>query len=323
MNRMNTYTKRIIIAAVNLFLISTLIVVSVYSWFTSNHSLDVTLSGITVTSGSDIELSLDGVSWGCSLDLAELRAADGSKVFDSLKFSEITGDGETFTIPALTEQSGYAEVDTAASWPIAEKNKDYLEFTVYMRSIEKFDVYLGVMSYAKPQASVLTGTGCENVSPCSDSTNMFSKDLIAGAVRVAFDNAADKRCIWIPKPQYHLNNKVGSSDYSVDISAAEGYYLNGTGAVGDDFAWNDPYKHYYYSGTALSEYPNTLTSLVRNATDTTKLVSLDTKSGGYYTSSVTFRVWIEGCDTEARRALMDGKFDISFIFETSDIDENG
>lgn len=323
MKRMNIYAKRIIIAAVNLFLVSTLIVVSVYSWFTSNHSLDATMSGITVTSGSDIELSLDGVSWGCSLDLAELKAADGSKVFDSLKFSEITGDGEIFKIPVLTEQSGYAEVDTAASWPTAEKNKDYLEFTVYMRSMEKFDVYLGAMSYAEPQASVLTGTGCENVSPYSDGANTFSKDLIAGAVRVAFNNAADTRCVWIPKPQYHLNNKVGSSDYSVDISAVEGYYSDGTGTVGGDFAWNDPYKHYYYSGTTLSEYQNTLTSLVRNGTDTTRLVSLNTKSGGYYTASVTFRVWIEGCDTEARRALMDGKFDISFVFETSAVDENG
>lgn len=325
MKRISIRSNRKFIIIVNLFLILTLMVVSVYSWFASHLDNRVDAYDITVESDNALELSFDGVVWGGSLNLADLKSADGStKVLDSMRFIEVTGDGETFRIPQLTQKNNYAEVNADGTWFTAKPNEDYLEFTVHMRSKDKLNVYLSSASFASPIASVITGASCENSSSYSTGADAFSKDLIVGALRVSFENSANNRYIWIPKPQYHLNNKVGSSSYSMDTNAAEASYSDGTGALGEDFYWNNPYKHYYYNDTdnTTTDYSNTLTSLTQDETDSTLLASLNTQVGDYYTDTVTFRIWVEGCDTEARRALMDGRFNLSLVFDSYGISSN-
>lgn len=324
MKKANHKSKNKYIIAVNLFLIAMLMTVAVYAWFASQAENRVDAYDIQVQSDNSLELSFDEETWGGTLNLADLEKSDGTKVLDTMKFVEVTSNATNFWIPQLTQKTNYAEVNTSGTWTTAVANQDYLNFTVHMRSKDKLNVYLGSESKASPASSVVTGANCGNPSSYATGANTFSKDCIVGALRVAFKSPSyTSKMIWITNPEYHLNNKVGSSTYTMDTTAEHGDYGSGTGAVGADFRWNNPYQHNYYNNATyyvwtaantLYELPDTLESVPTD--NKTLLASLTTKEGDYYTGSVTFSIWIEGCDTEARRALVDGKFNLSLVLDS-------
>lgn len=322
MRKIKVNSKKKLLIAVNLFLIFTLMTVSVYAWFASQVDNRVDAYEIQVESDNALELSFDKVTWGGTLNLADYKSG-GNLVLDTMKFVEVTSDGETFRIPQLTQKNNYAEVNTSGDWTDAMANKDYLEFTVHMRSKDALDVYLSSDSKAAPASSVVTGADCGNPSSYASGDNAFSKDCVVGALRVSYLDSSNTRRIWITNPNFHLENTVGSSDYSMKTDATDSAYTDLT--EGTPFEWNNPYHHYYYNtSNALVEQttdvivalPDTISSVPTETS--TKLTSLSgTKDANdYYNASVTFRVWIEGCDTEARRALVDGKFNLSLVFDT-------
>lgn len=316
------------IIIINLFLITTLMTVSVYSWFASMVDNRVDAYEIQVESDDALELSFTGENgtWGGTLNLADLKLGTSStSVLDSMKFVEVTGNGETFFSPQLIQKNNYAVVNPSGDWPKAVANQDYLQFTVQMRSKEQLKVYLSSDSKATPASQVVTGENCGNPSSYASGANAFSKDLIVGALRVSFNNASSARKIWIPCPQYHLNNKVGSADYTMTTNAAintNATYVSPALTEGQPYYWNNSYNHYFYDKDKIlnTQTVNVITAL--DDTITTVPTSGDTllttlaKDGDYYVGKVTFTVWIEGCDTEARRALVDGKFNLSLVFDT-------
>lgn len=328
MKQINRKTKTKMIIVVNLFLIFALMTVSVYAWFASQVDNRVDAYDIQVESDNALELSFDEEMWSGSLNLADLKNADGESVLDTMKFVEVTGNGSAFNIPQLTQKTNYALVNTAVKWDPAVPNQDYLEFTVYMRSKDKLSVYLSSDSKASPASSVVKGADCGNPSSYASGANTFSKDCIVGALRVSYNNTANSKFIWITNPEFHLNNTIGSSDYTMDTNAGSTTYANGssTHAEGSNFYWNNPKTHYYYnssralttytSGNTLSALPDTVSTAP--AVTTTKLAELTgtVDANGYYYGETTFRIWIEGCDTEARRALVDGKFNLSMVLDS-------
>lgn len=324
MKKSEVKSKNKHLIVVNLFLISILMVVGVYAWFASQADNRVDAYDIQVESDNALELSFDQTTWGGTLNLADYKI-DNTNVLDSMKFVEVTGEGTNFQIPQLTQKENYAEVNTSGVWKTATANKDYLQFTVYMRSKDKLNVYLGSGSQATPASSVLTGANCGNPSSYTSGDNAFSKDCIVGALRVAVKDSTDaQKFIWITNPNFHLDNKIGSSDYSMDTKATSTSYSAGTGAVGNYFVWNNPYEHYYhttsgpveYSGTLLTEIPDTQSEIPTATTTQIAQLTGEPDANGYYTSQATFTVWIEGCDTEARRALVDGKFDLTLAIDS-------
>ncbi len=333
----NLKLNKKLIIIINLFLITALMTVSVYAWFASHVDNRVDVYEITVESDNALELSFDGNSWGGALNLADYNDVNGDSILKKIKFIEITGDGTeaNFQVPQLTQKTNYADVNTAVAWSPAYQNQDYLVFTVQMRSKDKMNVYLSSDSEANPTSSVLKGENCGNPSTYASGAETFSKDCVVGALRVAFANQSGANQIWITNPEFHLNNKVGDDTYTMDTEAANSTYSDGTGAEGNNFIWNQPKVHYYYDKNktlkdsldtdvnfnALSALPDTVTSNP-GAGSTTHIATLDgtPDSNGYYKDSVKFVVWIEGCDTEARRALVDGSFNLSFVFDTYGID---
>lgn len=324
MKKSEVKSKNKHLIVVNLFLISILMVVGVYAWFASQADNRVDAYDIQVESDNALELSFDQTTWGGTLNLADYKI-DNTNVLDSMKFVEVTGEGTNFQIPQLTQKENYAEVNTSGVWKTATANKDYLQFTVYMRSKDKLNVYLGSGSQATPASSVLTGANCGNPSSYTSGDNAFSKDCIVGALRVAVKDSTDaQKFIWITNPNFHLDNKIGSSDYSMDTKATSTSYSAGTGAVGNYFVWNNPYEHYYhttsgpveYSGNLLTEIPDTQSGIPTATTTQIAQLTGEPDANGYYTSQATFTVWIEGCDTEARRALVDGKFDLTLALDS-------
>lgn len=324
MKKSEVKSKNKHLIVVNLFLISILMVVGVYAWFASQADNRVDAYDIQVESDNALELSFDQTTWGGTLNLADYKI-DNTNVLDSMKFVEVTGEGTNFQIPQLTQKENYAEVNTSGVWKTATANKDYLQFTVYMRSKDKLNVYLGSGSQATPASSVLTGANCGNPSSYASGDAAFSKDCIVGALRVAVKDSTDaQKFIWITNPNFHLDNKIGSSDYTMDTAATSTSYSAGTGAVGNYFVWNNPYEHYYhttsgavkYSGTLLTEIPDTQSGIPTATTTQIAQLTGEPDANGYYTSQATFTVWIEGCDTEARRALVDGKFDLTLAIDS-------
>ena len=321
-----------LITAVNLFLIFTLMTVSVYSWFASQVNNTVDAYDIEVEANNALELSFDGETWGGTLNLANFEEG-GKNVLDTMKFVEVTGDGETFGIPQLTQKSNYAVIDqTSTNWSDAVANRDYLQFTVYMRSKDPLSVYLGSESAATPSSSVVTGEDCGNKSTAKLASGAvpFSKDCVVGALRVSFKDTSNNRYIWITNPNFHLDNKIGKDEHSMVTNATSAKYTHGsnTQAVGYDFYWNNPYVHYYSTygdstgSCKIYDANKTLTSLpdtVNTTPSATTKVATLTKSSStseYYEGKTTFTVWIEGCDTEARRALIDGRFNLSLVLDS-------
>lgn len=327
MKKFNINLKSKSILAINLFLIFILMTVSVYAWFASQVNNTVDAYDIQVESDNALELSFDEDTWNGTLNLADLTNSDGDYVLDTLKLVEVTSNGSTFRIPQLTQYANYAVVNTSGTWTTAVANQDYLDFTVYMRSKDQLKVYLSSASAASPVSTVVSGVNCGNPSVYASGEDAFSKDCVVGALRVSYLNDAKTRYIWITNPEYHLNNTVGSSTYTMDTDANDTTYTDGssTNAQGSNFYWNNPKTHYYYSSNTVSKYTNVLTTLPDTITnipadsDTSTLIATlsgTADSNGYYTDSVTFRIWIEGCDTEARRALVDGKFNLSLVLDT-------
>lgn len=327
MKKINIFKNKKFIIIINLFLITTLMTVSVYAWFATMVDNRVDAYEIMVESDDALELSFTGEddTWSGTLNLADLLI-DGTStsVLNSMKFVEVTGNGETFYSPQLIQKGNYAIVNPDGDWPEATANEDYLQFTVKMRSKEELDVYLSSDSKASPASQVVTGADCGNPSSYASGANTFSKDCVVGAVRVSFENSAGTRKIWIPRPEYHLNNDVGDTVYTMTTDAKLNTNATQVGPIaeGQPYYWNNSYRHYFYdSGKVINEQtadvitslPDTVTKIP--ATTNTMLTSL-TKEGDYYVGEATFTVWIEGCDTEARRALVDGKFNISLVFDT-------
>jgi len=323
--KINLKRNQKLIIIINLFLIATLMTVSVYSWFASMVDNKVDAYDIQVESDDALELSFTGAdgTWSGSLNLADLiKEGTSTPVLDAMKFVEVTGDGQNFYSPQLTQKENYAVVNTEAEWSSARANVDYLQFTVKMRSKEELKVYLSSDSTASPASQVITGADCGNPSTYASGENSFSKDCIVGALRVSFIDSSATRKIWIPRPNFHLENTVGSPKFSMKTDATSGTYTDLTASDGTFFEWNSPYHHYYYdSGKILRDQTsNVITSLpdtvTKVPTTTNTLLTTLTKNGDYYVGEATFTVWIEGCDTEARRALVDGKFNLSLVFDT-------
>lgn len=328
MKQINRNTKSKLIIIINLVLISVLLVTSVYAWFAINVDNNVKMYDIEVHSDNPLELSFTGEdgTWSSSLDLSQLQRADGTNVLSTMKFIEVTGDGSTFKIPTLIQYDGYALPDTttATVWKDAVANQDYLSFTVHMRSKDPLNIYVSSSSYAEPASDVITGDTCGNKS----TAGAFSKDCIVGAVRVsAFTGAtaesSNLKFVWIPRPDLHLKNNPGETTFEMETGLT-----TGSEVTQNTFKWNNSFVHSFYTvvdnrkllsnlSGALTELPDSETS----PSDKTLVATLSgtTDANGYYTGTATFNVWIEGCDTEARRALANGKFNLAIALDSYSI----
>lgn len=322
--------KRIIISSkskymivINLFLIFILMTVSVYAWFASNVNNNVNISEIEVQADNNLQLSLDGKTWSGSLNL--------DSIVKTMKFVEVTGNGEKFYIPKLEQYPNYALVDLESDFTALDDNAvnvSYLKFDVYMRSEDALNVHLSSESYAAPLCGDKDmGDDCLNPAnvKLADGAVNFSKDCIVGALRVSYKDASGARKVWITNPEYHLNNTIGTDIYSMT--------KNGTGYIEGDnteengkFKWDIPTKHYYYNADKeIITNDNALTS-IESFTDDTKLATLAknanvlpsdvTPEANYNYGKATFTVWLEGCDTEARQALLGGKFSLSLALDS-------
>lgn len=335
-------TKKLIIA--NSLLLTFLAVGFAYAWFAANYRSSVDGDQVEVIADSALEISFTGQdgTWKNYLNLSE-----NGIITNELEFKDITGSGNgTFFRPTLSQFDGYAQVDTdtpLTTLDASSINKDYIKFDLYMRSTDKLNVYLGDGSQVQPLAADGT-TNNKLIGPYANATAQdlyhkssygnFSKDIVAGAVRVSasnptYDTSIDHIFTWIPRPNIYLNLPTNQA-FPENINTL----LTTTALSTSEYTNDSPYVHTYYE----SETSTTTTDLAPDKTVTGDIVknaegtgSFDTNKGklklaaltvpkgnNYYQEKVTIYIWLEGCDNEARRAFVGGKFKVSLGLTAED-----
>lgn len=315
--------KKLIIA--NVVLLGLLVAGFTYAWFATSYGNVVDADQVQVIADSALELSFDNSNWSTYLKLDTT----------GLEFTDITGSGDSkgdenangaFWKPSLSQMGGYAEVTSGEAdvWKTPVANKDYIKFDLYMRSAEKYDVYLGKGASVTPVSRQLIGLAENDSTNNKSAFGKFSKDLVAGAVRVSAVADANSSThshlfTWIPCPNIYL--PFGPSEEITEYSGLRTDFAKNETVTGNII---HPFKHFYYptkKAAEMTELP--ADKLVTNTiTETTqkKLASLTKASDSdtYYTGKVTVYIWLEGCDNEARRAFVDGKFTVKLLISAQD-----
>ena len=75
------------------------------------------------------------------------------------------------------------------------------------------------------------------------------------------------------------------------------------------------FTHTYYDPATQQDVPYTGTVTSPKASSNDKITNISNQSGQYYYSKVKVVIWLEGNDTEARRAISGGKFEVACDFK--------
>lgn len=291
-NQILKMSFELLLVMVSIFVVS-------YAWFitsTKTTSKDIT---IKTKASRLLYISLDnGETWNTELSL---------DLNDNFKFnSEVTSNGINF-YKALTKR----EDGTPITFIEATSGKDYLEFDILFKANVPLGVFLDSTSTIIPSAGVqeenLIGQGITRKS----SYGNFSRDLIAGAVRIAFiDNdyieeqyipKLTPSLVWAPNKNYELIYNDGIYDFNINSNTQQDYtYINVQNNVTHDAVdnlkdqLNTDYTNEYANGDPM-------------------ITKIDTKYNNGI-KAVTVRIWIEGNDREAHTALTGGMFKLNLNF---------
>lgn len=302
--------KKIYSTIVKLIAIIVSIFVFSYAWFVVNKENHLENIEIGTVKSNNILISQTGEDgWGSSLSINSLNEF----VFNN----EVTSDGINFYKAASKNDNGKPLKLVSAS-----KGEDYLDFDLWFKNDSDVSIYLDKSSTIYPQCCIdvnnalvnttNTRSDIERVSSYGD----FSRDLIAGAVRVAFINYNYNE----ENNSYELDDKpvyIWAANRNYEIIYKDGYY---------DFDINSTnYENYtymkYLSSTSFNETKLTNVKDVINASYVSKSSSGDEKlfeiksSGQEVKAGLKVRIWIEGNDRETVEALKGGiiKFNLSFV----------
>ena len=179
----------------------------IQAWFTDKSSADA--DGINVEcqapDGIEIAVVKHGDPAPNAYTTGEIKLdKDNYPFLKELQLTEITGDGISFSKPALIQSDGKANVNPDGVWSEPKVNLHYLSFDLYIRSKSQYNIAIGGKSTIKPEAPQLTtqdGTGIQNKSKYGN----FSRDSVVGAVRfsvVDYNSQPTplKKLLWLPAP---------------------------------------------------------------------------------------------------------------------------
>ncbi|MDD2376712.1 MAG: hypothetical protein PHD15_04860 [Clostridia bacterium] len=298
--------KEKLVSSVTKLLIAVIFfIIATYAWFTNNKDIGVPNLNATTSGAEQVEISLDnGITW---LKTAEFDIAD-----DFVLYKESTSEGINFYKPNIKSDDG-----TPINFVPAIKNEDYLEYKVLFRSLAPTTIYLEKKSDVYPAAgkntiNLINSTEIIRESPDGN----FSKDLIAGAVRIAFieNDIIDEefieqttpKLIWAPNKGYQV--KIVDDKYYGYLDSTESQDYEYTKVIDFD-------SFYLESLTNVTEDINASYETFSSGDDIA-LTSIDTISENIEENvrAVTIRIWVEGNDREAIYSLKGGQFKIFLSF---------
>lgn len=305
--------KKISSTIIKMIAIIVSIFVFSYAWFVHNENTHINAIEIGTAKTNNIQVSEDGGNnWGTSLSI---DVGEGFR-FDN----EVTSDGINFYKANLKNDDGYP-----LHFINATVNKDYLDFDLWFKNDTSVKLFLDDNSRVYPECGTdesdliwdeVTGS-LDSITRVSAYGN-FSRDLIAGAVRVAFikynyDEENDEyildntpSLVWAPNPNYEIiSNGEDLLTASITSTNKQSYkYLKVNS--GSDFVESDIPN---LIDTIHAKYSSKM------ANGDTPLVNIETTDGVEKKAGLKIRVWVEGNDRDANGALKGGifKFDLSFI----------
>ena len=299
---MNKNKKLILFSSISIVLMVALIGGSL-AWFYLNEEVSVSYgNSIFCEAGDSLEIALveNGAATRWS-SLIDYSAGEYTTV-------DISGDGYHLYRPAeINEEQQPISFKTAVSSLEDLNAYDYIEMEVAFRSLSKMKVFLSEDSFIEP------------VNTESDGTNIygdFSRDYIAGAMRVAVIEGSELKMVWAPNSQYELiqypngtfgfrsgenGNSTPETDYSYFVEDENGEYVEQTVSA-DDFAG----KKFVVDSTGSRKgfSGNSAPLLTLNPSGT----------GDYDQKTVKIRIWFEGTDREAHQALAGGNVNVKLKF---------
>lgn len=255
---------------------------------------------------------------------------------------DLTGDGVTLIRPAM-EYGNWRINEGTNDYSLAEANTQYISFDLIIRSTNSVNLSLDKNSFAVGNCETTPGDG--SLAPSSGTAankstyGNFSKDAIVGAIRVAFIDLAEDNSLtadnlltsdttaelagtpsllWVPRPDIHLNNN--GDDLSVT-----GWKLDT--AITDTSLGT--YLHQYYNifndndTNVVTDNRSCVKASSINSNgvyfnDKVKLTTLSYRgTDGMYYGKIRVRIWVEGTDTESRRALSGGRFKVFYDLTTN------
>lgn len=307
----------------NLIVMAVLIIIAltgVISWFTSKT--EATASGINVKCEAPDGLEVAIVPHGSkeelkyqtgTIDLTKCESL--SNLFSNLSFEELTSDGLHFYKPKLNQSGSTVTVDTTDKWLDAEdyayiSHNDgtsipYLSLDIYMRSENAHTIVLGSDTYIKPNSDKLNGADSGNKSELGD----FSKDCIVGAVRMS-TVVGNETKLWIPAPNILYDYDKGTVSTEIKDKNSESF------------------KHKYWKVTDLQPSSDEQVAedvIVNNncdykigKNDALNIALSQDNDDKLFKANFTLNIWVDGEDTEARQAMVGGKFTASIKLKISD-----
>lgn len=319
------YSRLVII--VNIVLLCAL-ATATFSWFIFDKNASVHSDGnMSIMAGSGLEIYYKG-SWDNYHSIGT----------NMVTYPDITGDGVHFYCPIVLDNHDMTLDDPTTFTHIDSENKDkyYISIDLKFRTSEAVEVYL-----SNESAVIGPNIDAENLPDGNQSVSgKHSRDGIAGAVRVAFVENADSTSpsakIWIPNDKYELiKNEDGKTEFTTNSQEREifttvetevetdrkittkypyGYQLNVENKMEDRY-WTD--KEYCNGkvvvGNNLAKVADSdSTAMINDAVPV--LDFTDNEDGRVKEKSLSVRIWIEGTDREADKALLGGQLKYMFKF---------
>ena len=294
--------KRIIFSSVCVILLMAL-VGGTLAWFYVNEEVTVDYgNSIFCEAGDSLEIALieQGTAsrWTSAIDY---RSGEFTTV-------DISGNGAQLYRPSeINEYQQPVDFKDAVSSLENSFSYDYIELEVAFRSLSQMNVYLSEESFIEP------------VDPDNGESNIygnFSRDYIAGAMRVAILEGNDVKMLWAPNSQYQLIQN-GNGSYSFN----PGY--NGSSIPESSYSYYAEDENGALMQTEITAEEYATKKCVVDSTGAHKsytgesavLVSLNpAEEGAYDQKNVRIRIWFEGTDREAHQALAGGNVNVKLKF---------
>lgn len=280
-----------------------LVIVSVfvvsYAWFTDTEKNNTDNLTIKTKASRLLYISLDdGETWSTELSL---------NLDENFKFNnEVTGNGVEFYKAATKRDDGFP-----ITFKEAVAGTDYLEFDMLFKANAALGVFLDSDSYLIPSSGTEESSLVGEYALKKSSYGNFSRDLIAGALRMSFTendivegeyiSQTTPSLVWAPNKTYELLYNNGYYTFDINSKNDQDYrYIDSTNG----------FKYKYVQN--LKDNLNTdYTNDFANGDPMITLINPEVNEG---IKSVTVRIWVEGNDRETHDALTGGSFKININF---------
>lgn len=296
------------------YILVLLIVSTSFAWFFINKELEVDYdTEIVCEAGTSLEISMYNGINNTTLE-EEWTPYSGYVKYSgkSAKIEDISGNGKELYRPTAIETNP----DTGELYPTGlttavevDSNGygDFIELNLKFRTTSNMNVYLSGESFVNP---ITTSDTDRNIF------GKFSKDYIAGAIRVAIlevdDNGNEElKMIWAPNPYIQLTRKKDGTYDLINNGAIETYYYYKRNDLSGEIELHTVDSDAFANKLFVLGTTNTTESMVNKSPVLTTLTpSLDE----VIEKKMVVRVWYEGTDREADQALSGGQVRMNLKF---------